>query len=161
MTPRFLNFIPFVLKWEGSTFEDDPDDKGGATKFGIDQRSHPEVNIRTLTKDDALGIYWTDYWLKVRADELPPKVGEVMMDIAVNNGRGRAIKWAQQLSGVADDGSLGPKTLAAITVKGEALAGDLISRREAFYRDIARGRMQKFLKGWLNRNHDLKATLGA
>lgn len=161
MTDRFLKFMPFIFKWEGEVFENDPDDPGGATKFGIDQRSHPEVNIRNLTKEQATEIYWTDYWVKVRGDEMPPKVGEVMMDIAVNNGRGRAIKWAQQLSGATPDGSLGPKTVAAIAVKGEPLAFELIERREKFYNDIAVGRMRKFLKGWLNRNHDLKRTLSA
>ncbi len=161
MSPRFLAFMPFIFKWEGEAYENDPDDPGGATKYGIDQRSHPQVNIRDLTKAQASEIYWHEYWQKVLADALPSDVGEVMMDIAVNNGRGRAIRWLQQLAGVTADGALGPNTLKAAMIKGPSLAFDLLSRREAFYHEIATGKLRKFLKGWLNRNHDLRRLIMA
>ena len=77
-SPRFLAAIAFVLKWEtvfdrrgNPIAEHDPDDPGGLTKFGIDQRSHPHLNIAKLTKPDAIGVYHRDYWLPVRAHELP------------------------------------------------------------------------------------------
>lgn len=159
MTPRFTAFFPFIIKWEGSVYEDDPDDPGGATKYGIDQRSHPNVDIRNLTLAGAEQIYWDSYWTKVRADELPVGVGEVCMDIGVNNGTGRAAKWLQQLCGVDADGVIGPRTIEAVTIKGPSLANDLLDRREAFYREIGTGRMSKYLKGWLNRNDDLRSLV--
>lgn len=159
-TPRFDAFFPFIVKWEGSVYENDPDDPGGATKYGIDQRSHPKVDIRNLTLEQAKEIYLESYWHKIHAEKMPPKVGEVMMDIAVNNGVGRAVKWLQQAVGVAADGALGPKTLAgAHAVDGEQLAAGLLDRRHGFYQSIAKGKLEKFLKGWLNRNHDLRGHL--
>lgn len=161
--PRFRRALAFVLKWEtvydrkgSAVATNDPDDPGGLTKFGIDQRSHPNVNIRNLTEQTAAGIYHRDYWLPVRAHELPVPVGEVAFDIAVNNGKARATKWLQEILGVKADGFIGPITLAAAG-KADActVASKLISRRATFYRNIAKGRKAKFLKGWLNRNNDL------
>jgi len=158
--PRFLRVLAFVLKWETvfdrkgqPVAENDPDDAGGLTKFGIDQRSHPNVDIRSLTKGLAAAIYHREYWLPVRAHELPIPVGEVVFDIAVNNGNARAVKWLQQILGVKVDGFIGPKTLAAArTANPSVLSSKLLARRAVFYRSIARGAKAKFLKGWLNRN---------
>ncbi|MEI8309728.1 MAG: glycosyl hydrolase 108 family protein [Verrucomicrobiota bacterium] len=162
--PRFRRALDFVLKWEtvfdrkgNAVAENDRDDPGGLTKFGIDQRSHPNVNIRALTKELAAAIYHRDYWLPVQVHELPVPVGEVVFDIAVNNGKARAVQWLQEAAGVVADGFIGPVTLKAA---GEAdatkLAAKLISRRSTFYRNIAKGRKAKFLKGWLNRNEALR-----
>lgn len=159
MTHRFLAFIPFIFDAEGTVYENDPDDPGGATKFGIDQRSHPHEDIRNLTAERASEIYFESYWQKVKADQLPPRVGEVVMDIGVNNGTGRAIKWLQQEVGTTPDGVIGEATLTATASKGESVADALLDRREQFYKDIAVGRMQKFLKGWLNRNNNLRAWI--
>lgn len=163
--PRFRHALDFVLKWE-TVFdrkgrpltENDPDDPGGRTKFGIDQRSHPNTDIRSLTEETAAAIYHRDYWLPVRAHELPVPVGEVTFDIAVNNGKARAIRWLQETLGVRVDGFVGPKTLAAASCGDtSAIAQRLLSQRAAFYRSIARGRRAKFLRGWLNRNNALQA----
>lgn len=158
-TPRFLTFLPFIFKWEGTSYENDPDDPGGETKFGIDKRSHPSEDIKHLTAERAAEIYFSFYWLKVHADEMPEGVGEVMMDIGVNNGIGRAIKWAQQEVGVTADGVLGPISLSAIIQRGPILARALLQRRHDFYQDIAVGHMHKYLIGWLNRNNDLIALV--
>lgn len=161
-SPRFKRALDFVLKWETvyrkgvAVATNDPADPGGLTKYGIDQRSHPSVNIRALTKEAAAAIYHRDYWLPVRAHELPVPVGEVVFDIAVNNGKSRATNWLQTFLGVKADGFIGPVTLAAAQKAGaQALASQLLKRRESFYRSIARGAKAKFLKGWLNRNGDL------
>ena len=163
-SPRFGRALDFVLKWEtvfdrkgNPVAENDPDDPGGLTKFGIDQRSHPHLDIRKLTKADAAAIYHRDYWLPVRAHELPIPVGEVVFDIAVNNGKARAAKWLQEVLGFKADGFIGPVTLkAAGETDAEALAAKLVARRATFYRNIAKGRKAKFLKGWLNRNTALR-----
>lgn len=159
MSPRFLSFMPFIFQWEGETYEHDPDDPGGATKFGIDQRSHPHEDIRNLTKDRALEIYFDSYWTPLRCDELPPKVGEVIMNIGVNTGIGHA-KWLQELVGVTADGHIGPLTLAACAAfPSNQLAGDLITHLSVFYSSIARGSSAKYLKGWMNRTNSLKSFL--
>lgn len=153
---KFLRAVDFVLRWEGG-YDNDPDDPGGETNFGIDKRSHPEVDIKNLTRAGAIAIYHSDYWKRVRAEELPDKIAEVVMDIGVNNGTGRAIKWLQEALIVTVDGVIGPKTIEAARASvPHLIAGSLLQRRENFYRSIAKGRMAKFLKGWLNRNNDLR-----
>ena len=59
MTSRFYNkIIPWIFKWEGTVFEKDPDDPGGATKFGIDQMSHLTVErvINFMKKNEGVEV---------------------------------------------------------------------------------------------------------
>ena len=161
MSPRFLNFMPFIFEWEGG-YDNDPDDPGGETKYGIDKHSHPNEDIKHLTKERATEIYWKDYWSKVRGDLLPKNVGEVVMNIAVNAGYGRAAKWLQQAIGANADGVIGPMTVERAGEQDAAkLAETLLDRTEAHYRSIARGSLAKYLKGWLNRNNSLRAWVKA
>lgn len=161
MNQRFQNWFKWLITWEGTTFENDPDDPGGATKYGIDQRSHPGVNIRALTEDQAAAIYLESYWNKVHADELGGGVGEVLANIAVNCGYGRAVRWLQEATYATVDGVLGPQTLAK-TKQSDAstLCNALLMRTENHYRSIAKGKLAKFLKGWLNRNNSLRDFVG-
>lgn len=157
---RFGRWLEWILRWEGTVFENDPDDPGGATKFGIDQRSHPEVDIRGLTREMAAGIYWDEYWTRCRAHEMPARVGEVVANIAVNAGHGRAASWLQAAVGAAQDGIIGRRTLALVwQADRDALVETLLDRTEAHYRSIAKGRLAKFLKGWLNRNGSLREVV--
>lgn len=157
---RFDDWFEWLMKWEGEVYENDPHDRGGATKYGIDQRSHPDVNIRELTRDQARRIYREDYWTPMRAEQLNWKLAWVLADIAVNNGRTRAVKWLQDFVGTTPDGIFGMKTLNALLQdKPERLAAALLGRREKFYRSIATGTQARFLKGWLNRNNSLRKQL--
>jgi len=154
---RFLNWIEFVFRWEGEYYENDPDDAGGETKFGIDKRSHPEEDIRHLTAQRAREIYHDDYWLKVRADDLPMGIGEIVADIAVNSGVNRASRWLQRIVGTSEDGIIGPMTITATVMRNKhAVEEALLDRRDEFYVSIARGSQAKYLRGWLNRNRDLR-----
>jgi len=160
MSARFDSFFEWLMKWEGEVYENDPDDQGGETKYGIDKVSHPGVDIRSLTRDRAKEIYRRDYWGAVKADSLPGQLDWIIADIAVNNGKARAIKWLQKALGVPADGILGNQTLSAAISAGNNVCADVLRQREDFYRSIARGGMAKFLKGWLNRNNDLAKVTG-
>lgn len=156
MSARFSAWFQWLLQWEGVVYENDPDDAGGATKFGIDQRSHPHVNIRALTQQRAADIYLDEAWHKMHAEELPAGLGEVLANITVNCGVGRAVEWLQFALGVKVDGYFGPITLKnAQGTRTAPLCARLIARTEQHYRAIAKGRKRKFLKGWLNRNNSL------
>ena len=140
MTKRFTAFIGFVLEHEGGTYENDPDDPGGETKWGIDKRSHPKVDIRNLTKEDATEIYYASYWKPNRCETLALKLGESHFDACVNCGSGRANRFLKA-------------------------SGSNVSKyndeRDAFYHRLvdARPRSQKYLKGWLRRTADLRKFL--
>jgi lysozyme family protein len=168
----FNNYFDWLMGWEGTVYENDPDDPGGATKFGVDQRSHPDVNIRTLTRDGAKQIYLAHYWMPVGADKLPPRTAWAVVDCAVNCGPVRAVRWLQGCLGVDADGRVGPVTLAAAAKARRRpdgrwrdqldteLACRVLIRRGDYYQLLGRNaRRRKFLKGWLNRNEDLKAKL--
>jgi len=49
---KFDEIIEVVLEHEGG-YVNDPDDPGGETNFGIAKRSHPDVDIKNLTKEGA------------------------------------------------------------------------------------------------------------
>lgn len=137
MSPTFLNFMPFILEWEGRVFENDPDDPGGATKFGIDQRSHPKENIRELTEERAVDIYW-DEWQKDGCETMPSPYAEVFFNCAVNMGLSRAKKFDAQVPG--------------------ADFNQFLDLQESYYKRLAAGtHFRKFLKGWLNRTEALRS----
>lgn len=143
MTPRFLKFIPFIFKWEGEVYENDPGDPGGATKFGIDQRSHPGVDIKAITKQRATEIYFSE-WQQSQAETLPAGLGECYFNACVNCGKSRANK------------------LFSDPAHPHTAAGFLDSQ-EDFYRRLvtAKPALKKFLKGWLNRTAELRRLVMA
>jgi uncharacterized protein YgiM (DUF1202 family) len=92
--------ITFVLRWEGG-LADNPNDPGGLTNFGISQRSYHDLDIRNLTKEQAVAIYERDYWQASGADKLPWPLALIHLDSAVNAGVGKAQQWLQQSGGNA------------------------------------------------------------
>lgn len=161
MISRFDRWFEWLMTWEGTVYENDPDDAGGATKYGIDQRSHPRVNIRGLTLAQARDIYLDETWHHLDAEELPPGVGEVVCNIAVNCGKGKAVEWLQAAVKAKVDGWFGPETLRLSKAANAAmLCAALLDRTEQYYRGISKLRKnKKFLKGWLNRNDSLRTFI--
>ena len=53
-----------IDNWEGTAFEDDPHDPGGATRFGISKRSYPNLDIEGLTREEAVAVYYRDFWMR-------------------------------------------------------------------------------------------------
>ena len=155
-TPRFENAVAFVLahetvfkprsKWGDyacATWEQDPDDPGGLTKFGIDQRSHPTADIKALTLEQARHIYFLEDWLPTGAEHLPAGYGEVLFDIKVNGGNGP--QMLQQALNVllpeerqlTVDGILGVRTHQAMYDEGKAGLLEFLHARDNRYRDLA------------------------
>jgi lysozyme family protein len=158
MDDRFNWIIKFTLDAEGG-YDNDPDDPGGETNFGIDKRSHPDVDIRNLTVEEAKEIYKNEYWTKYSCWVYAAPLGEVYFDCCVNTGAKQANKFLQRAVGAEPDGIIGPKTLEAISNK-DALktALEVINQRQTFYEKLAynKASLKKFLKGWTNRNNNLR-----
>tara|TARA_R100000781_G_scaffold113250_1_gene81397 strand:- start:585 stop:1061 length:477 start_codon:yes stop_codon:yes gene_type:complete len=91
----FAQIIPEVLKREGG-YVNDPDDRGGETRFGISKRSYPDVNIKELTVEQAVNIYLKDYWIPSKAEKLPEDIRADYFDAVVNHGQGNAVKILQR-----------------------------------------------------------------
>ena len=118
MLTQFDDIIEVVLHHEGG-YVNDPKDPGGETNFGIAKRSHPDVDIKNLTKDGAKEIYKEVYWDKNKVESLPEDLRHIYFDMCVNQGKGRAVKILQQAAnakgaGLKVDGGLGPKTIGAM-----------------------------------------------
>lgn len=128
----------------------DARDPGGETKFGISKRAYPNIDIHALTLDAAKAIYRRDYWQRCRCDELPPGVAFDVFDAAVNSGPAQAAKWLQAAVGTAQDGVIGPVTLAAVgRLPGAALQARLAGKRLEFMAGLPT--WPTFGRGWARR----------
>jgi lysozyme family protein len=154
--------------------ENVPGDSGGLTKFGIDQASHPHINIRALDYSQAAQIYRDGEWTRCRCDELPAGYDLAVFDIAVNMGTGTAAKMLQQALNegtdepkIEVDGFIGPKTIstalrAAADPRNNAMAEFLKLRQSRYFAIVHNHPSQKkFLNGWLDRCHDLARAIAS
>lgn len=127
-----------------------PTDPGGETKYGISKRSYPHLDIAALTLAEARAIYQRDYWDRAQCDKLPPGVAFDVFDAAVNSGIGQAIRFLQRAVGVADDGVVGPMTLAAVRRRdAEAVQARFNGERLDFMTRLTT--WDTFGKGWARR----------
>src|SRR3990172_2815268 len=118
----FDSAVAHVLVHEAG-YSNDPRDPGGETNWGISKRQYPTVDIKNLTRVQAIEIYRRDYWDKCRCGDLPPALGFVVMDCAVNQGCDEksdfyAQRNLQRAIGAKDDGRIGPRTIATALTAG-------------------------------------------
>jgi lysozyme family protein len=130
-----------TLGWEGGE-SNDPDDRGGHTKYGISKRAHPDVDIASLTIDQAKEIYRTQYWEKCGCHRMGNQDhAEVIFDIAVNMG----VAAAREILSAASQDKTDP-----------LIAKMALHRISRYARIVTKNRTQgKFLLGWLNRTLNL------
>ena len=88
-------------------------DSGGETKYGISKKAYPDLDICSLTLEQAKEIYKRDYWNRCKCDYLPDSLSVAVFDFAVNSGVSRAVKYLQTSLGVKADGIIGNQTLGA------------------------------------------------
>jgi hypothetical protein len=132
---NFKRALEFTLKWEGG-YVNDSNDPGGETKWGISKRAYPDLDIKTLTPERAAEIYANDYWDKAGCNNLSYPLCACVFDTAVNLGVTRAVGFLNDTSD-------------PIVYCG---------RRVEYYLGLVKKnpRMQRYLRGWLNRVNDLK-----
>lgn len=98
-------------------YSNNPADPGGETMWGITlavARANGYVGrMQDMPVDVAKTIYQRNYWLP-QFDDLPYAIAFQVFDAAVNSGIGQSVRWLQRAVGVADDGLLGPVTMAAV-----------------------------------------------
>ncbi|MBN1604736.1 MAG: hypothetical protein JW915_24215 [Chitinispirillaceae bacterium] len=111
----FEKAVNLILKYEGA-YVNDPKDPGGETKFGISKKSYPTLDIKNLSIADAKSIYYRDYWLPCRCDEVDYKIALIIFDTAVNMGVVLAVELLQKSCSVKTDGIFGSQTMAKVAV---------------------------------------------
>ena len=168
----FEKAMAHVAEWEG-VYSNDKYDAGGETKYGVcmeflrdlGTRGGGDINhdgvvdrrdVIAVTKQDAKKIFKKEFWDKPKLERFHPIVAMMMFDSNVNCGCRQTNKLLQRAVKTADDGIIGPKTIAA----AEAMpVSQIIARfseqRRRFYNGLASNKptQKKFLKGWLNRTN--------
>ncbi len=169
-----------IVAREGG-YVNDPDDPGGATKYGVTIHTMRRLgldldengridnrDVRRLSRQQAQQIFVDHYYHKPRIDALPEPLQATVFDMYVNAGA-NAVKILQRLlcdmgQRVHVDGVLGPQSIAA-THTAMAIAPDHmvdaygIARRN-YYFDLAdrRPSSRKYVRarsggkaGWIKR----------
>ena len=118
-----------IIAREGG-YVNDPDDPGGATKYGVTLGTMRRLgldldrdgrvtaaDVQRLTRAQAADIFMEHYYVRTRVAELPEMLRATVYDMYVNAGS-NAVKILQRLIRdmrieVAVDGVIGPATIAA------------------------------------------------
>jgi lysozyme family protein len=130
---EFLDAVNDLIdNWEGG-YSNDPNDPGGETKFGISKAGCPDVDIKHLTRDQAIAIYYRDYWAKYKLDT---RIGDPALRAKCFN------------MGVL----MGPVTALALALKCKDV-GEFRDECEKHFRAIAaeHPNLARYLNGWLRR----------
>ncbi len=168
------DIIDHVLKYEGG-YVNNPNDKGGATNFGITAATlgswrhllvpATPAEVMAMPRSEAQAIYKARYidapGFGAIADD---RLRMVVVDCAVLYGPKRATLWLQTALGVSADGFIGPATLGALAGADPlAVAKAVIGYRYQRIRDrVAADPSQMiFFDGWMNRTNDLLKLVGA
>ncbi|HEY9864918.1 MAG TPA: glycosyl hydrolase 108 family protein, partial [Candidatus Obscuribacterales bacterium] len=87
---NFAWAIHHILVPEGG-FSNHHNDGGGATKYGIIESvaKRHGLDVRRISKVDAIKIYYQDYWLESGANKAPSPLNLAIMNSYVNSGK----KW--------------------------------------------------------------------
>lgn len=149
-----------IVAREGG-YVNDPDDPGGATKFGVTIHTMRRLgldltgdgrvdarDVQVLTRDKAVAIYLDHYFTRPRIADLPVSLQASVFDMYVNAGA-QSVKILQRLFNemrieTAVDGVIGPRTIAA-AARACAAAPDHIAdaygiARRNYYYALADGR---------------------
>lgn len=167
-TPEdFMNrFIDLILESEGG-YVNDPLDRGGATKYGITQKTLnawtvakklKPIKARDLPLSTARTIYMEWYLNPCLCANLA--VTLLIFDWGVNSGVMTAIMGLQKILGVKQDGIIGPRTNQAIMeyAPREMLLTRIVNKRHEYYANIiGKDKAQAtFAIGWASRITKLK-----
>lgn len=145
----FETSINRLLGIEGK-YVNNPEDPGGETNWGISKRSYPGLNIKELTREQAIALYDRDFWTPIDGDSLPSGIGYQLLDFAVNSAPGTALRMVQRAVGVADDGHIGPVTVAALkATEPHDLIMRFLSKRLVFMTNCAN--WPNASRGWARR----------
>lgn len=174
------DYIANILVKEGNgKFTNDPNDSGGATRWGITQTTARNYgymgNMASLPKEVAEAIYLAQYWLEPgfdKVNELDEPIAERLMDFGVLAGQTTSAKMLQRalnvlnqngkdFSDIEADGKIGPATLKALEAfldkrkEGPKVLLGMIAAQQAVYLielTEKRPKDEEYIYGWeLNR----------
>lgn len=160
--------LTFTLKNEGG-YSDVPQDRGGATNFGITisdfstflGRAATKAEVKNMKLEQAKEIYRKKYWDAMNCGDIQDQsIATAIFDMGVLCGIRTSPKWAQEICGLDVDGRLGSKTLEALNnITRESFIPKFANRAQSYFQAIVDNRPNQkvFLKGWTNRANRLRA----
>ena len=161
MTDDFDRCLAFTLCEEGG-YVDNSSDPGGATNMGItlatlrDWVGNPHLDrhaIEELTRQTAAGVYYANFWNRLRCDALFPGVDLMVFDFSVNVGCQTAARLLQRAAGLTGDdvdGCVGPFTLRHVALRPSAVLLDALRLAQQMRYEAIEG-FATFGRGWLAR----------
>ena len=126
----FDSAVQRVLSHEGG-FAANDGNTGAPVNFGINQRANPDIDVKNLTREQAVEIYRERYWNAIDGDNLAPELQGTALDAAVNQGPANARRWLQESGGNVQR------------------FNEL--RREHYERLLARPEYARFRRAWMRR----------
>lgn len=171
---KFLKAFDMLMEDEGG-FVNDPNDPGGATKYGITKKTYElfigrEVEIiemKHLTLDVAKEIYFKNYWIPLSCEYLENfSVAYCIFNTGVLHGLVAAAKTSQRVASIHSgtsikiDGIIGNQTVKILNLIQPKIFlklfhKQLLERIETLV--FNNPKLEKFKNGWLNRTHRLLA----
>src|SRR5690554_3443373 len=127
----FETEVEKILRREGG-YVNHPADRGGETNFGISKKANPDVDVRNLTREQAVELYRSRYWDAAQVDSFPEHMRGAIFDAAVHHGPGTARDWAAR---AGDDAG-------AFQTMRRQYIGNILERDPS---------QQVFARGWMNR----------
>ncbi len=158
-----MKIIDEIIEREGG-YNNDPDDGGGPTNFGItlerlktwrnDDNLIAE-DVEFMSENEARNIYKVEYIEEPGFNLIEnEQVRALIVDTGVMSGPTRVTKWLQTIIKVKVDGNLGPITAGAVNEKSphEIIRRFSVWRIKFYVRVATKNTTQlKWLKGWVNR----------
>lgn len=158
---NFDEAVSLVIIHEGG-LSNDSADPGGLTKFGISKKTHAELDIASLTIEQAKDIYRKEYWDPFGFEKISSQaIANRVFDIGVNAGCVMSIRILQQslsqfvVGPIVADGKIGPLTIAAIDSVDESKLLQEFRARACYFHAglcIENPDRKRFLLGWLRRD---------
>ena len=154
MKDNWEQCFALMLKSEGG-YTNDPNDPGGMTNLGVTHidwgkwigHEPTEEEMRALTPNDVMSLYKAWYWDRIMGDNLPYGVDYAVYDFGVNSGIGRSVRCLQTVLNIAEDGVMGPMTMAAVLQRDPSeIVEQICEERLQFLQSLKT--WQYFGKGW-------------
>lgn len=149
---KFLE--PLLAREGGAKFTNDPNDRGGPTKYGVTARALGAYRrlgrdatageVQNLDRPEAVALYRSEYWEGpgfAEIAKISERIAEELLDTGVNMGTGTPGPWLQRtlnslnrqgrdFADLPVTGKVGPMTRAALSAliakRGKALAEDVV-----------------------------------
>lgn len=97
----FDSVVQDILAAEGG-YSNDPRDPGGETNFGLSKRANPDLDIKNLTREQAIARYKERYWTPYGLDALPDAWAHFLFDCYVQHGNTAQVQEWRKMNNVID-----------------------------------------------------------